>query len=236
MPLGNSHPPPASLPFTVPRPKKSPAPPPAAPVTSPLFAEAPAWQAVGPGWRPLFGNFRDLGFSFEWHEFVAREEFDWARSFHPGSVELCLNRAGRGRLSDGQQTVEILPQTCAFYFQGTPPLIASRAPGEEHRFITIEFSAAFLTEHFRRQTDSVHPLVQAVIRGEAGGSMVVPPERLVVTLHQLVEGCGIVPSSPRLRWLNCHRPLIYINSHTTLAPDHTYLDLLASTTSSGTII
>jgi len=59
--------------------------------TCPLFAEAPAWKAVGPGWRPLFGNHRDLGFSFEWHDFTARETFDWSRSFHPGSVELCLN-------------------------------------------------------------------------------------------------------------------------------------------------
>src|SRR5688572_6559723 len=29
------------------------------------FAEAEAWRSVGPEWRPLFGNFKDLGFSFE---------------------------------------------------------------------------------------------------------------------------------------------------------------------------
>ena len=58
-----------------------------------------AWKAVGPGWRPLFGSYRDLGFSFEWHEFTAKEEFDWSRSFHPGSVELCLN-LGREREID----------------------------------------------------------------------------------------------------------------------------------------
>src|SRR5262245_17225339 len=67
------------------------------------FAEAAAWKAVGPGWRPLFGSYRDLGFSFEWHEFTAREEIDWSRSFHPGSVELCLNLEGRGKLADGRQ-------------------------------------------------------------------------------------------------------------------------------------
>jgi AraC-like DNA-binding protein len=159
----------------------------------PAFAEAPAWKAVGPGWRPLFGSFRDLGFSFEWHEFTAREEFDWARSFHPGSIELCLNLAGRGKLSDGRQNVELLPQTFAFYFQGRPPLAATRQAGEEHRFITIEFSPAFLAEHFRGQAANIHPLVNAVVRGEAGESVVVQPERLAVTLHQLVESLRHCP-------------------------------------------
>ena len=103
----------------------------------PPFAEAPAWKAVGPGWRPLFGNYRDLGFSFEWHEFTAKEEFDWSRSFHPGSVELCLNLDGRGKLADGRQTVEILPQTFAFYFQGKPPLTATTQPARATPWQTL---------------------------------------------------------------------------------------------------
>lgn len=159
----------------------------------PAFAEAPAWKSIGPGWRPLFGNYRDLGFSFEWHEFSAKEEFDWSRSFHPGSVELCLNLDGRGKLSDGKLAVEVVPQSFAFYYQGKPPLVATRHAGEEHRFITIEFSPAFLQEHFRRQADNVHPLVRSVMRAEAAESVVVPPERLIVTLRQMVEGLQHCP-------------------------------------------
>lgn len=166
---------------------------PTAPTTCPLFAEAPAWKAVGPGWRPLFGNHRDLGFSFEWHDFTARETFDWSRSFHPGSVELCLNLDGRGKLTDGRQTVEILPRTFAFYFQGNPPLTATRHADEEHRFITVEFAPAFLEEHFRRQADNAHPLVSAVVHGNAVTSAVVPAERLILTLHQLVESLRHCP-------------------------------------------
>lgn len=162
-------------------------------IVCPFFAEAPAWKAVGAGWRPLFGSFRDLGFSFEWHEFTAKTEFDWARSFHPGSIELCLNLAGRGKLSDGKQTVELNPQTFAFYYQGQPPLVATRHAGEEHRFITIEYSPAFLAEHFERHADNVHPLVRAVARGEAKASTVVLPERLAVTLHQLVDSLRNCP-------------------------------------------
>ena len=157
------------------------------------FAEAPAWKAVGAGWRPLFGSHRELGFSFEWHEFTATQEFDWARSFHPGSVELCLNLAGRGKLSDGRQSIELLPQTLAFYYQGLPPLTATRNAGEEHRFITIEFSPTFLHEHFRRQADDVHPLVRDLVRGEAASSVIAPPERLAVTLQQLVESLRHCP-------------------------------------------
>jgi AraC-like DNA-binding protein len=159
----------------------------------PSFAEAPAWKVIGPGWRPLFGNQRDLGFSFEWHDFTTNEELDWSRSFHPGSVELCLNLEGRGRLSDPERTVELPPQMFAFYFQGDPPLKATRTPGEKHRFITIEFSAAFLKEHFLSHTAHVHPLIRSVIRGETIISTVVPSERLIVTLHQLVESLRHCP-------------------------------------------
>jgi AraC-like DNA-binding protein len=152
----------------------------------PLFAEAPAWKSIGSGWRPLFGSYRDLGFSFEWHEFTAREAFDWGRSFHPGSLELCLNLDGVGKLSDGRQTVEVAPQCVAFYYQGGPPLEATRKAGEHHCFITINFSPLFLGEHFQPHGESVHPLVRSVSRGEASESMVAPPERMLATLLQLV--------------------------------------------------
>ena len=59
------------------------------------FTEAGAWRDVG-GWQPLFGNFRGAGYSIEWHDFFAKREFDWAASFHPGCVELCLNLDGHG--------------------------------------------------------------------------------------------------------------------------------------------
>jgi hypothetical protein len=130
-----------------------------APSTIPLFAEGPAWTSVGPGWRPLFGKYRELGFSFEWHD-----------------LELCLNLDGTAKVTDGRQSVEIQAQTFAYYFQGEPPLAATRSGGEAHRFITIEYSPKFLQDNFRSQADNVHPLVRAVVRGEAVESMVAPPE------------------------------------------------------------
>src|SRR5262245_27428621 len=112
------------------------------------FSEAPAWRTVGTGWRPLFGSFAELGFSFEWHEFVCTEPLDWGRSFHPGSLELCLNLAGAATLRDAHRVVELPDRMLAFYYQGEPRLNAQRAPGQQHKFITVEFSPEFLRKHF----------------------------------------------------------------------------------------
>jgi AraC-like DNA-binding protein len=154
---------------------------------SPTFAEAPAWRVVGEGWRPLFGNFRNLGFSFEWHNFTCKEPLDWARSFHPGSVELCLNLCGRAIVRDAGQASELGAQTLAFYYQGEPPLNAIRHDGELHQFITVEFAPEFLTKHFSAKADSLHPLVRAVVKQEAKASTVSPVQRMATTFLAIVE-------------------------------------------------
>lgn len=163
------------------------------PDTSRPFTEVPAWSHIGAGWRPLFGNFRELGFSFEWHEFTCAEDLDWARSFHPSSIELCLNLDGAAALGVGQRTVELPPRTFAFYHQSDPPLIASRRANQLHRFITVEFAPAFLEQHFIGQADNLHPIVRAVVRREARTSQVSTPEPIGTYLLQLVEGLRHCP-------------------------------------------
>ena len=159
----------------------------------PPFAEAPAWKTIGAGWRPLFGNYHDFGFSFEWHEFTAIKQLNWGPSFHPGSVELCLNLEGHGKLGDSLRQVELAPASFAFYYQGDPPLAATRREGDLHRFIAIEYSPAFLRKYFHQQAHSLHPLVRAVVLGEARGSLIAPAERLNTTLLQLVESLRHCP-------------------------------------------
>jgi len=184
------------------RPANSPAP---AHETGPVFAEAPAWSAVGSGWRPLFGNFRRLGFSFEWHDFVPTTELDWARSFHPGSVELCLNLDGGATLKDGRQSAELGARTFVFYYQGKPSLVAARRAGERHRFITVEFSTTFLEQHFREQSANLHPVVRAVVKAETRGPMVSATERLSTSLQQLVESlhhCPVFVPAQEM-WFRC---------------------------------
>jgi AraC-like DNA-binding protein len=157
------------------------------------FLEAPAWKTIGPGWRPLFGHYRELGFSFEWHDFNANGELDWGRSFHPGSLELCLNLEGTGRISDGRNQVEVLAEGVAFYFQGQPALTATRPAGQRHRFITVEFAPSFLQQHFSKEHADLHPLVRGVAQGRVNRSQVTTPGRLPLTLRQLIESLRHCP-------------------------------------------
>lgn len=157
------------------------------------FGEAAAWRAVGAGWRPLFGNYRELGFSFEWHEFSSPKELDWAASFHPRSLELCVNLEGTGRIECGGKITELPPGALSFYYQGLPPLRATRRAGEAHRFITVELSPEFLRQHFSDQEAALHDQVRAVVRREAKASFVQTPERLPISLLQLVDSLRHCP-------------------------------------------
>lgn len=157
------------------------------------FSEVPAWSTVGKGWRPLFGNYRDLGFSFEWHDFTGPEDFEWARTFHPGSVEICFNLDGQAVLSDGRRSIDILPRMFIFYYQGTPPLTALRRANQPHRFVTVELSPVFLEEHFRKQADNLHPLVRAVALRQAQDSGSSLPQPISILLLHLVESLRHCP-------------------------------------------
>ena len=75
------------------------------------FTEADAWRDVGQGWQPLFGSFHGAGYSIEWHDFFAKRELDWAASFHPGCVELCLNLNGHGFVECQRQRTEFRART-----------------------------------------------------------------------------------------------------------------------------
>ena len=71
---------------------------------APVFTEHPAWRQFGAGWRPLHGNVLESGVSFEWHDFKTHEPFDWGQSFHPHSIEICLNIEGDATInSDGSE-------------------------------------------------------------------------------------------------------------------------------------
>src|SRR6266702_6240408 len=91
------------------------------------FSEASAWRDVGRGWQPLFGNFHGLGFSIEWHDFVARNELDWSASFHPGCVELCLNLEGHGFVESNGSRADFAPGSVGFYHRASELLTAKRA-------------------------------------------------------------------------------------------------------------
>ena len=141
------------------------------------FTERPAWRAVGDGWRHLHGSVRGAGVSFEWHDFTVNAEFDWGRSFHPGSVEVCLNLQGEGRVSGGKSGVVFTPLTAGFYRRGEQMLPATRSANQRHQFLTVEMSFDFLRGHLAGSAASLHPLVREVVAGSSQKSAVTPPTR-----------------------------------------------------------
>ncbi|MCW5559248.1 MAG: helix-turn-helix transcriptional regulator [Verrucomicrobiae bacterium] len=159
------------------------------------FVEAPVWQTVAAGWQPLFGSFRDAGFSFEWHDFQLHEEFNWARSFHPGSIELCINLAGTATIHDGTRCLRLQPYTLAFYHSGRPSIMASRSAGERHQFVTVEYSSQFLSSFFEGQPGDLHPLVRGVMLAQEQRSQVVMISPAGLGLIHLTESLQHPPVS-----------------------------------------
>lgn len=167
--------------------------------TSPAQPDSPesgAWDGVRAGWRLLYGGFGALGFSFEQHEFDAKQDLDWGRSFHPGSVELCLNLAGYGEVDSGARMVEVKPGTAVVYASGTDTLRARRRGGERHRFVTLELRRDFLL----RQVAGAEPALEEVVRfgtretnPRSGAG---PGKPLTLAHEQLVTRLSQPPVSP----------------------------------------
>jgi AraC-like DNA-binding protein len=150
------------------------------------FSETDAWQVVGDGWRQLHDGFSDWGFSFEWHDFECAQDLNWAKSFHPDSVEICLNLEGCGRFFWKGRQLDYRPLSAGFYGQGRVPLHAVRLAQDRHRFITVEFSRAFFQQRFANCERHFHPLVRAMLSGKHHVSGVVPAFPMTSQWLQLV--------------------------------------------------
>jgi AraC-like DNA-binding protein len=96
----------------------------------------------------LDGSFFGGGVSIEWHDFRVDADMDWARSFHPGCLEICLNFSGSGSLQDGALEQRIEAGQVAIYTTHPGRPKAQRAAGSWHRFLTLEMGREFLRTHF----------------------------------------------------------------------------------------
>jgi len=139
---------------------------------SAVLREDAVWSAVGAEWRQLGGSFRRHGFSFEWHDFESPTEVDWGRSFHAGSVEICLNFAGQGRVEAQGAAVDFRARTAGFYVCGSGPVVAQRRARERHRFITVELAPDFLRRQVNSYRPWLHPAVQSLVESDTARSAV----------------------------------------------------------------
>jgi AraC family transcriptional regulator len=154
---------------------------------APAFSEMDVWKPFGHGWRKLQGGFRDAGYSVEWHDFTPPAPLDWSRTFHPGSLEICLNLAGNADVRAGGETLELAPLTAGFYAQNDSSLTASRRGGERHQFITIELSLPFLERHLAAGEGGLHPrLSRFLARRDRATGMVSETIRLSNDQQRLV--------------------------------------------------
>jgi len=131
------------------------------------FSESEVWKPFAPGWRKLHGGFRESGYSVEWHDFTPASDMDWAKAFHPGALEICLNLSGTGDVAASDGKLELEPLTAGFYAQNKMSLTGRRRAGERHQFITIELSRRFLDRHLEPEEGGLHPGVGRFLAGGA---------------------------------------------------------------------
>jgi len=147
------------------------------PQEGPAKREAHFWQRAGTGWRQLAGGLDDAGFSFEWHEWDAGAALKWADSFHPHSVEICLNLQGSGWVNADGARMELAPETVGFLATNGGCLVAERVGGQRHQFLSVEFRISFLQDRLSSNLRDLNPLIRRCLEGAskvAGVSEVSP--------------------------------------------------------------
>lgn len=129
--------------------------------------ESGAWAPIKGVWRQLHGSFAEQGLSVEWHDFRLDRDMDWGRSFHPGSLEVCLNFSGAGVLQDGGSEQAFAAQQVAVYTLQNRRLRAVRRASSLHRFLTLEIAPSFLRAQLGDELGSLKEPIQRFARGGA---------------------------------------------------------------------
>ena len=139
---------------------------------SPRPREDGAWDGIQGTWNPLHGSFLGQGLSIEWHDFYVDDDMDWGRSFHPGSLEICLNFSGHGLLQNGDADAPSARISSPSTPSRAGAARAIRRADSIHRFLTVELSPGFLSDHFSGELGKLKPPVQRFIqRGSQGAPL-----------------------------------------------------------------
>ncbi len=158
-------------------------------------AEHDAWRDVKDGWRPLYGDVDLMGVAVEWHDFRMARSFNWGRTFHPRSLEFCLNLEGHGEVGRGAGKTQYAPSAAGYYAIGDEPLPASRRANDHHQFATLEFSRAHLRKQFVQLEDDLEPQIRRVIFGEKDETIVAPTRPMSIQQRAVVASLAEPPVS-----------------------------------------
>jgi len=121
------------------------------------FQESAIWDKVHGVWQRVYGDFRERGVSIEWHDFRLNESLEWSDSFHPGSLEICLNYTGSAEWQWGVKARKLNAGQLAIYTTREESPTAARQADSIHRFLTIEFSADYLRRQCGTMLDGLLP-------------------------------------------------------------------------------
>jgi AraC family transcriptional regulator len=116
--------------------------------------------------RLLYGDLQDIGVSMRLHEPSGAGEYEWSQSVARETVVLCLNLLGEGKVHCPGTVLEFGAGTAIMFFTGAGPCKATRLTSQKHRFITLEFSAAYLRRHLLPSDGALHPAIEAFIGGK----------------------------------------------------------------------
>lgn len=155
--------------------------------------ESGAWNSVREGWRQLYGNFERMGVSVEMHDFRSSEPLDWARSFHPRSVEVCLNISGRGEVAGSMGGMSLAANNAGFYVVGRDALTASRVARDRHRFATFEFSQDFLARQLSGAEDHLRPELREAIAPRKNRSIIGAAHPFTAAQQRIAESVANPP-------------------------------------------
>jgi AraC family transcriptional regulator len=156
-------------------------------------AEQGAWREIN-GWRPLYGDVDAIGVAVEWHDFRTGRTFDWGRTFHPRSVEFCLNLDGRGAVAANSRTRrEYLPGNSGYYAIGDEPLSASRHAHDHHQFVTLEFSRKHLQKQLVQNEADLEPEIRRIIFGDKNEAVVAPTRPMSIEQRNVVASLAEPP-------------------------------------------
>lgn len=182
-------------------------------------AERGAWRAVPKGWRQLYGDFDRLGVSLEWHDFRTERPLDWGLSFHPRSVEFCLNVEGRGAVG-ARSEADYVPGSAGYYAVTDEPLQASRQGGDHHQFVTLEFSREQLQRQLADCEADLDPQLRAAVFAGKERAIVSTARPMSAEQHQVVASLVQPPVSKSAQSLWYQSKALELMAHFLFTPKH----------------
>ena len=182
-------------------------------------AEQHAWREVKDGWRPLYGDVDQMGVAVEWHDFRTERSFDWGRTFHPRSLEFCLNLQGHGEIGvGGKMRSDYSPGNCGYYAIGNEPLPASRRAHDHHQFVTLEFSREHLQKQFVQNEADLEPQIRRIVFAGKEESVIAPARPMTVEQRGVVASLVEPPVAKAAQILWYQSKALELMAHFLFAP------------------